>query len=770
MKLAVFLVVASVQIASAGVVQVPEGGKPVAAVQKGVVCGPLAGGWAFEGGDRRMIVPPASGTPNMARTFDVKIADTLAGCAASKQMITLVALGPWPDLDPTGVTFWPDDGRIELRGQRLKGVQVGWNTGGDEGKHGSDMCLDASTGAKVQSCTIPLPPGLPADVQLMWVPSFGRFGDDVVTYDALGNRIDREALRLRPVRTVLTRPLVQTSGVDVTGGPARVVLSHPEAVASVDCGTATCELAEKGVTVRAVPDPLTQVTLRLHLAPRVVSAKGEAFETIVTTAIPLLSCPMTVIAGTVVRDVDEPSAVVRLDPRCGRDPNNLRWIGGGDQADVRKVVKASDGIYVLLRMDRVTSEHVTITASRPELDNTIVASATAKTIGLPQPHVSLELPGHGKIDFVPTNRPARVIVSSAGELGRLVPVPIDGAYTVNVEGGVTTIRAADSAEGFVSLRLGYRIPTLPGELAIADLAIITERVQRELREAAVPAPIGASAYTPGDAALVELLCGDADGNTHQVRPGQLYRIPWIARGSCRIVLHRERLAAADGSQEVQLDIDVTKADGTPRPEAKLSEHMVLRPGAASRVVPIKGTLDEFDHIEVRVSHVIDESRYVVSNTAPTKPGLLAAQWSAIVDGGRFRLYATATIPAGLYRVNHPSGQLTLNFGVLSRLTTLNRQGKEGLFGLEFGVMGLGLAPQQSNIQFPLTLAVVSGIGFRVPLGQGASIGIQAWAAYEFRDGSIQMRNADGSLSNVSAGAWSFIFGPSISFGNVGFNL
>jgi hypothetical protein len=39
------------------------------------------------------------------------------------------------------------------------------------------------------------------------------------------------------------------------------------------------------------------------------------------------------------------------------------------------------------------------------------------------------------------------------------------------------------------------------------------------------------------------------------------------------------------------------------------------------------------------------------------------------------------IPAGLYRINQPNGQLTLNFGVLSRLTWLDRHGKEGLLGL-----------------------------------------------------------------------------------------
>jgi hypothetical protein len=58
----------------------------------------------------------------------------------------------------------------------------------------------------------------------------------------------------------------------------------------------------------------------------------------------------------------------------------------------------------------------------------------------------------------------------------------------------------------------------------------------------------------------------------------------------------------------------------------------------------------------------------------------------------------------------------------------------------------------------------------VPLGQGAAIGIQGWVAYEFRSGPIKVMNSDGTTTNQSAGPWSFIFGPSISFGNVGLNL
>src|SRR5262249_54144372 len=161
--------------------------------------------------------------PNLARTLEVKIADTAAGCAASKQTITLVALGPWPEIDPAGITLWPDDGRIELRGQRLKGVQVAWTA---DGKQGSDACLDAPA-AKAQSCAIPIKPGLAADAQLAWLPPYGRFGADVTTFDALGNRIDGDGIRIKPARVVLTRPLVQTAGVDVTSG-ARVALAHPE--------------------------------------------------------------------------------------------------------------------------------------------------------------------------------------------------------------------------------------------------------------------------------------------------------------------------------------------------------------------------------------------------------------------------------------------------------------------------------------------------------------------------------------------------------------
>jgi hypothetical protein len=172
---------------------------------------------------------------------------------------------------------------------------------------------------------------------------------------------------------------------------------------------------------------------------------------------------------------------------------------------------------------------------------------------------------------------------------------------------------------------------------------------------------------------------------------------------------------------------------------------------------------------IRASHVVDESRYVLSPTA--RQSLPSLQWSATVEGGWVRLYATVAIPAGLYRMNEPTGQLTLNFGVLSRLTWLDHHGKEGLFGLELGLMGVGLIPQRSGTaDVPRTLAAVAGAGLRIDLGAGAAVGVHLWGAYEFRNDYSYLSRPGDMASASKAPHWALFFGPSIAIGNAGTNL
>jgi len=115
--------------------------------------------------------------------------------------------------------------------------------------------------------------------------------------------------------------------------------------------------------------------------------------------------------------------------------------------------------------------------------------------------------------------------------------------------------------------------------------------------------------------------------------------------------------------------------------------------------------------------------------------------------------------------------LPLNFGALSRLTWLDREGHEGLIGLEAGALGIGLAATPG---FPRTLAVLGGLGVAVPIGNRgdtsqASVNLHAWIAYELR-GPAYYTDPNNMSNTLVASHWSFLFGPSITIGNIGTDL
>lgn len=748
--------------AAAPIIQVPEGGPAVEVVAKGVICGPVRGGWSL-GPDGRSIRPPAKADEG-ERTLELTVAETVGLCPTSEATVTVIATGAFPRIDEAATTFYPDDGRVELRGTNLLNVGIAWS-GTPRGEprrgtlEGQDVCLTSSKRRGPADCPVPVAQGLPTDAALYWIPPHGKRGPDVTTYDANGRRVDPESMRLRPGRVVLTQPLVLSSGIDVSKGPGSVAVNHSEAIATVDCGPARCEVGDGVIFVRNVPSVDATTTLRLRLTPRVLFARGEALEQTVSATLPILACPLTAVPGTVLRDVEDSALVARLDPTCAHDPRTLIWTVNNQRARVERVVNTAEGAHVLLRTGGTSDQQVTITALTSRHEGTVVASETAKTVPLPVPRTVLELPGHGPIDFVPTNRPAVLRVASAAGMGRFTLQPLAGAYGVTTKDGSTLVQGEATAGGFVALRFSYQLPTLPGELATTELALVEDRVQRLVREASVPAKIDK---------LFEFVCADKEGKDQSLEPSRPHRLAYEMRNTCRVIVHRERLTPEEGNQEVQLRISVTRPDGSTRAESQVEQRMVLRPMEAERVIPVPGNLGQYDRILVQVSHVADEVRYALSTT--DRAGLAAAQWTATVRGGLFRLYTTAAIPAGLYRATEPTGQLSVNFGILSRLALLNDEGQERLLGIELGLMGLGLVPQSGDIQFPPTVAAVAGLGLRVPIGAGAAVSASAWVAHEFR-GDIKRRTSDPNENPVvPSSRWSFIFGPSISVGNVGFNL
>jgi hypothetical protein len=744
--------------ARAETLQVPEGGKPIPIGKDRIICGALPEGWTASA-DRRSIRPPDS-ADNENRIVTITVAADADACKHSHSALTTIATGPAPEIDAGSVSFYPDEGRLEFRGTHLDQSQIAWQSGN---RSGHEICLPSTTVGKIQQCTVSVERKLPADTVFRALPAHAKDGPDVATFDAQGQRLEANGLTVRPARFVLGQLFAGVENLDVSQGFGVLPVVHPEAVASVDCGAAHCELADTGIVVRAIPLVAAQISIAVRLGARFSILRGEKLESTTATTLALVRCPLSVVSGPPMRNMDETQILVRIADRC-RGTSKLRWFIGTDPTEVVREAREDDSEYLLLRTGPLLGSTVSIVASRADSVTGVVAVAATPTVSPKRPQSSLELPGHGPIAFIPTNREAVWSLGGVPNL-RVVPLDLPGVYSIRSDRGRTLIRGDQNSGGFVSLRYAYRRDDLPKGFSDANLAVLTENVQRPLREASVPAAFIPTATHKQ--ALAEFLCADSKGEPVALVPGKPARIPYSARETCRVIVHQERLSEEDGQQEVVIEVEVTKAGGGKRSDASINERLVLRPGGEPKTFFLKGVVEQFDQITVRLSHVVDETRYVLGPTGKQTPP--SAQWTATVEGGRARLYVSLSIPAGLYRINEPAASLTLNFGVLGRITWLDRQGKEGLLGLETGVLGASLIPQQYNgsAAYPPTLVTLLGLGLRVEVGQGAAVGVHLWGAYEFRS-PYSYTAGDGSTRTATH--WSLLFGPSISIGNVGTNL
>jgi hypothetical protein len=698
----------------------------------------------------------------------VSIAPSFGACGTpAAEKATLIVTGPLPAIDPQSVVLSVDEGRLELYGEELVGFRIEW-TAGDV--TGSETCLKVTQDKGRSACALPVGKNLPADSNravFHWAPPGGRIGADVVTHDSLGRALTPDQTRLRVARVFITHVFSQARTVDISRGSGQVKLAHPESVGHVACGAARCDLSDSGIVVHEVPANVTSFTVRIRLLPRVYLVRGETLENTPTETLTVVRCPLAVASGPPLRNADDTHVLLRLDPACGRDADQLTWTANGAPAAVVRAETLDDGTYVLLRIGQVMGDLLTIVASRPE-ERSVLAVISERTWETPPIRTSLVLPGFGEIEFIPKNRDALLSVPALPGTGRFVPVSIPGAYVASTSDGVFRVRGVYSSGGYTALRLAYRLDSVPEQFRDTDFAQLVDPVQRPIREANIPAPIGGSSLT--EKPIVELQCAFGPGQLRTIEPGTAPHIPFSQRDSCRIIIHRERIPAESGEQRLDLDVRVTSVGEIERGEATLSPHLALRHAPGREVIWIRGVKQQFDRISVRVSHVIDETQYVRSHAA--RLTLPSSQWTVFAEDARLKFYATAAIPASLYRFsrdpqNLGSGPLALNFGALSRLTWLNSEGKEGLVGFETGVMGMGLASDLDR-----QLAIVAGFGVSIPLGNAnqptqAAINVHAWAAYSVGARHGQLKDAAGQpTGTIELNPWAFIFGPSITIGSV----
>jgi hypothetical protein len=767
--LAVFCACAVPLRARADVFEVPIGGKPISLEGRIACTANLEGGFVLEAGGRS--VRPPDNASAVGHVAELPVAASASACADNPTLITLIATQRWPSFDASSIVFSPDDGRIEGRGRLLEGVTIEWSA---SGKTGSDTCHDPQTDGELARCAWAVSVGggpVGADAAFSWLPGGARAEPGAVFFDASGRRAPPDTFAFEPARIVLRKLVPTGATVDLSTGRGQVPLVHPEAVASAECKALQCEMTSGALVVHGASNLINQLEIKLRLLPHIAFATKDGSEQQPSVKLSVLHCPMSIVSGAPVRNDDDAKVVVELQGGCARDLSSVRFESERGPAVVLQSVVVQDATFVLLGIGSVSADSITLSALRGAEDIALAVAQTP-TRNTPRVRASIELPGFPNLDFIPNNRTAAVHVPPPGEHEHYALLPIEGVYAAeNGPDGTMTIRGDANAAGLTQLYFGLRNAALPPPFDKADLAQVQDPLQRSIHEANVPAPLGESVF--GKHPFVEMLCG-AGKDATRIPIGVTDHLSFDLRDTCRVVFHRERLGPEYGTQRINFEIDVIRSDGTTRAEAHVAEVVTLRAGPQPRYAWIHGVVDPFDRVIVRLSHEADEAHYL--GASEVKTGAPAVQWSAVLGTGRVRLYGTTAIPTGLYRFSDSahSGVLSLNFGVISRLTWLDSEGHEGFIGAEGGVMAIGLANSRSESGESLTqVGAVLGLGISVPianrsLATQASINLHGWF-----EANITQSNSKDSMGNSvkdSKGRYAFIFGPSITIGNVGVNL
>jgi hypothetical protein len=761
----VLLLGVSQHAALAETLQAPAGGLSVAIPNGHVACAPPQGAWTLDA-NGTAVRPPSVALPGEQST--IRIAAAANECGGKSEVLSLQTLADFPEIDAASVVWSIATARLEFSGKNLSGLRVRW---GSPERHKTDVCVPAvadpsATGvAARERCVISIGQ---ADVESVrerftWVPQGGYFGREYLTYNAQGVLVPPEGRELNPQRVIVDQVLEKGNSVDVSRGKGRINLLYDDAVENVDCEGAQCELEGDHILVRAVPAATKRIVVRLKLRSRVWLWNGQQTLDAATETFEVVRCDMAIVSGSTFRDVDNVRLLARLPTSCSVDVERLNWTVNDVDAAVEKVALEGDSVYALLVVNRIVDNRAVVVASRPQ-DQSVLAFTATPAVRLEAVHTSLVLAGFGEIDFIPKNRAVHVTTSAVAG-GRWVPIDVPGAYTVEYDADGASVRGVYMSSGYTALRLGFRVDGIPVVFRDVSFITLTDSIQRPIREANLPISLGSSGLKENP--VVELACAVDEGVVRRIGPGTTQHIPFDQRNSCRLLIHRSRIPKDAGEQLVELEVSVTAVGDAERNEARLSERLLLRHSDETEVVWIQGAKQQFDRINVRVHHVVEEARYLLGSQYRLPVG----QWTIVTEDARLKFYATATIPSGLFRFSSDpqelgSGALALNFGVLARLTLLSDDGKESLVGLETGMMGMGLASEKAR-----ELAIVSGIGVGVPLGNvnqptQASLNIHAWISYSLGKREGQLVNSDGSTTNIELTPWAFIFGPSITIGSL----
>ena len=764
MKLVIclILVLFSARALQAKTILAPLGSKPFD-LPAGVVCtgNILLNGWKVTNNGQTLQAPPRprQATPGVDLK-PIRLPMSLDHCATMVETVQLLAYLHWPEVVTDSIILRADEPRLVLDGKYLKKsvFQVG-----DPLHDGSDVCDDTipDEQAGLETCNVVVPTHLnvqPDKVKFaVFPPGTPPTEPEILLVNEQG--IFQEVPRYSVRRVILRKLIAEDALLDARQKVSSVEIIHPEAVASVSCATADCRLKDNLVLIENVKNDVGFIELTFQLQPHVYlqDAKRDIHNT-VKVPIPWARCGLTIASGRPLLNVANQNIVLKITGICSHLQEEELWVKINERVyPFNTSILANDALFAVVSLTRMIDTEANFILLHHEH---VMAITHIEGQTPPNARPQLSLPGFGEIPFVPTNRPAIIAFTSQVGSKILSLLPRDSYSVSRDELGRTLIKGAAGDDGFVNLRFALKDKGLPPDLQNIPLYEFSETIERRIKPANVPK------FVLSANPWIELYCPH-DNKQQPLSPGITHSLPFNVQHGCYLLLHAEQLTEEDGGQLLRLKVTVEGLDGRPKPQLGGEQAIKVHAGDVSRKIFLASGSSHFDKVLI----MLDVTSEDVANADVPSKASSALQWSLIMGQEHLSFYATASVPAGLFRAadaNH-SGIIGTSIACLFRLVALNREGVPLPPGLELGLLWSHILGETNSATYG-QVSLVSGLGIGVPLGnvgQGtqATIGVHAWAEYEISRAIWGRQHYQNGWGDGSP--WGIVFGTGVSFGNIG---
>ncbi len=719
-----------------------------------------AAGWKIGDPPTRVEIDVAAPRPGWRR---LAVAAGEAGCAGPQQTIHLL-LAPLPQEEaaPGSLTVWFDARNAEFVPARPgRGHLVAVL---DDMVVASQPCRDR------ESCLMDVEAPFwealaarPSRAGLLWLPETAELPAGQPFPPLLGLRagaVGWSELRLSPERVVFNAPLVAEQALDTASPRHEIEVRFPEALDQVACDVAECRKTATHVRLFQVDPSAGRVRLNYTLRPRFFLQRDRKLLRADSVVLRLERCAIQappdvpLLSGT-----QNHRLFIKIPADC---------LSAAEPVEDRLALRTRPVVRAFLRMEHPSGDPAVrllevqlerVPAGVEQLSLTLLErSGGVRRLGavnLPvvsafEPgRIRLEVPAVGPVEFIPNNRPARLMLAFDDDRfsSDLTVEDRPGWYRSSRDAEGWSVQGEPGSAGVVPLRLAYRPRALNAFLGRAadepppELALFDTQARFEVRTLNLVVPLVPERSPTGP--IIEVECGPP-GHARTLVPGSLNRIPFPQRDSCRLVFHLTRLPPDAGLQRLRVQA------------GEFNQVITLAPGPGELLASIPpGERNEYDQLTVSVSHDLLSGHYTLLPRQSLGQDL---RYRILLSDRSFRISATTALPTGLFRFSQKeiTGAVPVSAGALGRVLYIQASGREFPLGLEMGLFA-------TNLSNTPDFSIVIGLGLNLPvLNQNtalqASFNLHAWAEY-----------APTRLSRDLT-PFAFLFGPSFSVGMISTNF